>query len=180
MSTLTAGLRAKLPYAGNSMKEFLVQALAATKITDAYSFARLTIPGLEPQDWRRYALNIINHSGKKSGILIIRRKARPHICGLVSYHCETELQSGRVLQLRHLAAIDILDPNPILSALLNHLAGIALRLHCKLMRIRLPDTERDRTSLYNALLQLRPRLALEGRFDVDWDLGEAITSSNLI
>jgi hypothetical protein len=134
----------------------------------------ITLPGFRSQVW------IIKHTGKKSGILIIRRLARPHICGLVSYHCEMDLQSGNVLQARHLAAIDMLDPNPILLALLDHLTRIARRLHCKVIHIILPDTERDRTSLYDALLQLRPRLTLERRFEVDWDVGDAVTSLNLI
>jgi hypothetical protein len=150
------------------MKQFIVQALVKAKIAETYGFANLSIPELNAHVWRQYASDIIKHSVEKSGILVIRRTTRAHICGLVSYRCEIDLQAGRVLQARYLSAIDMLDPKPILSTLLDSLAQLARRSHCKIIRIALPDRELDRTHLFAALMQLRPRLVLERRFDVDW------------
>lgn len=162
------------------MKEFVVQALVAAKIADAYGFANLSMPGLEISAWRQYALDAVKHSARKSGILVIRRRARTHICGLVSYRCEMDLQAGRVLQARYLSAIDMLDPTPILSTLLVSLARLARRSHCKMIRIVLPDGERDRKHLLAALLQMRPRLVLDRRFGVDWDIHQTAASFGLI
>jgi hypothetical protein len=162
------------------MKEFIVQALVAAKIADAYAFVNLSMPGLDARMWRRYASDIMKHSARKSGILVIRRTTRAHICGLVSYRCEIDLQSGRVLQARYLSAIDMLDPTPILSVLLDSLTRVARHSHCKTIRIILPEREQDRTPLFTSLMQLRQHLVLERRFDVDWELKQSIGSLILI
>jgi hypothetical protein len=158
------------------MRKFIVQALVAAEISDAYGCANLSMPGLDARMWRRYALDVVKHSKKKSGILVIRRMTRAHICGLVSYRCEIDLHAGPVLQAYDLSAIDMLDPKPILSALLDSLTGLAHRSHCGMIRIVLPDREQDRTSLFAMLTQLRQHLVLEPRFDVDWTLHESAES----
>jgi hypothetical protein len=162
------------------MNEFVVNTLAVSKVSEAFAFARLAIPGLEMQNWRRYASHIARHKSRKCGILVIRRKARTHICGFVSYRCGAELVGERVLTAQNLAAIDILNQGAILSALLKQLMLIAHRSNCKVVRIMFSGTEHDQKYLHNALLLLRLGLAFKRAFVIDWELHQSYGSLQLI
>jgi hypothetical protein len=162
------------------MKEFVIQALAQSKIAEAYIFAHLANPGLGMRAWQQYASQIIKGRKAKTGILVIQRVARTHICGIASYRTEIELTVGRILHVTHLAAIDMLDQGPVLSALLDRLTHLAQRSHCRSIRISLPETDRDRKHLYDALIKLRPRLVVRRRFGIDWNIHQPVDTFDLM
>jgi hypothetical protein len=124
-------------------EHFIVAPLAPAAIPTAFPLVRLALPGTSMQAWRLFARNAIGSgksgSGRTQGILTLRRPSRAHLCGLVWYGYTADLEAGRVLEARHLIAVDIVDPTPLIRSLTGALQKIAEREQCTRVRILLPD-----------------------------------------
>lgn len=119
------------------MPEYDVEALSRTAIRDAFPIVHLVMPALDLQAWLRFARSSLHSSrGQLAGILVVRRRARRHISGLVCYRLEVGLGCGRIIQARNLIGIDILDPRPIISILIRHLEQLARINRCTAVHIR--------------------------------------------
>ena len=133
------------------MSAITVTPLSAEQIDTAYPLVREVAPGLGPAGWRRYARRAIGTAqAGHSGIMVARRSGRPFPCGLFCYHKEQDLARGPVLMASHFIAIDILDPGPVLAALVRELEILAPRLGCAAMRVSVNE---DRSELALALFR---------------------------
>lgn len=114
---------------------FTVQTLPPDQLLAVYPLVRETMPALTPGAWLRFARQLMG--GKRAvqaGIVAAWRQGRNFPCGLFCYRVDNDLQHERVLVAEHFVAVDLLDPQGVLSALLEELEALAARLHCKGVR----------------------------------------------
>ena len=77
------------------MPKFVVEPLSRTHMLNVYPLVHLAVPTLDMCAWRRFVrLALDGRRGSRAGILVAKRAARRHICGLVCYRRETDLILG--------------------------------------------------------------------------------------
>ena len=97
----------------------------------AFALIRLTHPDVDLRSWLRFAAP----RRKRHGVVTVRHRAQPYPCGVCCFSRDRDLRLGEVLTAQHLVALDLLDPAPLLSALLDELESLAARLGCAAMRV---------------------------------------------
>jgi hypothetical protein len=96
-----------------------------------FPLLREAIPGLRLQAWLRFARRVAApRRAGQSGIMVVRRAPRPMPCGLFLWRRDEDLAHGAVLVAEHLVAIDLLDTEPVMTALVMELERLAQRLGC--------------------------------------------------
>jgi hypothetical protein len=96
-----------------------------------FPLLREAIPGLQLQSWLRFARRVTAaRRAGHSGIMVVRRTPRPMPCGLFLWRRDEDLAHGAVLVAEHLVAIDLLDTEPVMAALVAELERLAQRLGC--------------------------------------------------
>ena len=117
------------------MPDLVVERLSAQQVRLAFPLMRLAIPALTLAAWLRFARRTAtaNPSANK-GILVVRRRGNPHLCGVVCYRRDHDLQAGSVLTAEHFVAQDLLHPRTVLAALASALEGVAACLGCRAVR----------------------------------------------
>lgn len=114
---------------------FIVQALPPDQLLSVYPLVRETMPSLEPAAWLRFARqHVMGRRGGQAGIVAAWRQGRSFPCGLFCYRVDNDLALGTVLVAEHFVAVDLLDPQAVLSALVAELEDLATRLDCKAVR----------------------------------------------
>ena len=100
-----------------------------------FPLLREAIPGLQLPAWLRFARRVTApRRAGQSGIMVVRRAPRPMPCGLFLWRRDEDLAHGAVLVAEHLVAIDLLDPEPVMTALVMELERLAQRLGCGAIR----------------------------------------------
>lgn len=160
------------------MQKIFVEALSRTAVLNAYPLVHLAVPTLDLPAWRRFArLALDRRRGTLAGILVARRAARRHICGLVCYRGEPDMVLGQVMMARDLIAIDILDTHSIVYALISSLRSLARANGCSSVHLMMPDTE-FATSLLPDLIAHFDRRSVYNRWiDVTFAANEFILRS---
>ena len=97
----------------------------------AFALIRLTHPDVDLRSWLRFA----TPRRKRHGVVTVRHRAQPYPCGLCCFSRDRDLRLGEVLTAQHLVALDLLDPGPLLCALLDELEALAARLGCAAVRV---------------------------------------------
>jgi hypothetical protein len=96
-----------------------------------FPLLREAVPGLTLPAWLRFARRVAGpRRVGQSGIMVVRRAPRPMPCGLFIWRRDEDLEHGAVLVAEHLVAIDLLDPDPVMAALVAELEALAQRLGC--------------------------------------------------
>jgi hypothetical protein len=158
------------------MQKIIVEALSRAAILNAYPLVRLAVPTLDLPAWRRFArLALDRRRGTLAGILVAKRPARRHICGLVCYRREPDLILGQVMQARNLIAIDILDTRSIVLALVSGLRALARANGCSSVHLMMPDTEFAASLLPDLIARLDRRSALDRWVDVTFSSNEFLS-----
>ena len=105
--------------------------LAPASAGIVFPLLREAIPGLALDVWLRFARRITGpRRAGHSGIKVVRRMPRPMPCGLFIWRRDDDLKHGAVLVAEHLVAIDLLDPDPVMAALVGELEALAQHLGC--------------------------------------------------
>ena len=158
------------------MQKFVVEALSRTAILNAYPLVHLAVPTLDLPAWLRFArLALDRRRGTLAGILVARRTARRHICGLVCYRREPDMIFGQVLQARNLIAIDILDTQSIVLALISSLRSLANANGCSSVHLMMPDTEFAALLLPNLIARLDRRFVFNRWVDVTFSTNNLLS-----
>ena len=119
----------------SAMAEFIIESLAADQIRAVYPLVREAFPPLDLASWLRFARQLTGPRRKgQSGIMAARREARVFPCGLFCYRVEEDLERGRVLVAEHFVALDLLEPQAVLNALVAELEALGTRLGCTAVR----------------------------------------------
>jgi hypothetical protein len=117
------------------MSEFTCHNLAPGEAATVFPLMREAVPGLELKTWLRFARRINTpRRAAQCGIMVVRRLARPMPCGLFVYRREDDLAHGPTLVAEHLVAVDLLDPAPVMRALIDELDQVAQELGCSAIR----------------------------------------------
>jgi hypothetical protein len=117
------------------MSAFAVETLTPDQTRSAFPLIREALPSLGLNAWLRFARqHTLPGRSRQAGIIAARRVGQPYPCGLFAYHTEQDLERGRVLIAEHFVAIDLLDPDAVLSALLIELDALGRRLGCGAVR----------------------------------------------
>ncbi len=126
------------------MPEITVEPLASAQLAMVYPLVREVVHGLDLPHWLRLARRIAAPGRpERSGIMVARRAGQPFPCGLFCYREEWDLNYGTVLIADHIVALDILDPKPILTALVAELDALATRLGCAAVQSVVRDGSHD-------------------------------------
>jgi len=92
---------------------------------------REAIPGLNLRAWLRFARRAADPKrASREGIIVVVRAPRTMPCGLFVYRKEAELGHGSVLVAEHFVAVDLLDSEPVMQALIAELDLLAKRRGC--------------------------------------------------
>lgn len=111
------------------------KALSPDEAATVFPLVREAIPGLDLRAWLRYARRAsAPRRAEREGIIVVVRQPRQLPCGLFVYRCEPELGRGMVLVAEHFVALDLLDPTPVMRALVEELDALARRLGCRAIR----------------------------------------------
>jgi hypothetical protein len=118
-----------------AMSELTCHNLLPGEAAAVFPLMREAVPGLELKTWLRFARRVNNPKrAAQCGIIVAQRRARPMPCGLFVYHCEDDLAHGPTLVAEHLVALDLLDPAPVMRALIDELDRLAKQLGCSAIR----------------------------------------------
>jgi hypothetical protein len=157
------------------MPKFVVEPLSRTHMLNVYPLVHLAVPTLDMCAWRRFVrLALDGRRGSRAGILVAKRAARRHICGLVCYRRETDLILGQVMQARNLIAIDMLDTQSIVLALVSSLRSLARANSCSSVHLMMPETEFAASGLPDMIAGLDRRSAFNHWVDVTFSANESL------
>lgn len=118
-----------------SMSGFTSKNLSPDQVHTVYPLVREAIPTLDLRTWTRAAKRIANPKRMdQAGIRVVLRSPRQLPCGLFLYRREHDLVHGPILVAEHMVAVDVLDPQSVMSALVNELEILAERLGCSATR----------------------------------------------
>ncbi len=93
------------------------------------------MPNLDLEGWLRFTKQTAAaRKAGRAGIIAARRTGRAHPCGLFCYRVDHDLEQGRVLVAEHFVAVDLLEPEVVLAALVAELDALGRRLGCNAVR----------------------------------------------
>jgi hypothetical protein len=117
------------------MAGFIIELLSRDQIRSVYPLIREAVATIDLTTWLRFARQFTGpRRPGHGGIVTVRREGRPFPCGLFCYHVEDDLKLGKVLTADHFVAVDLLEPDAVLAALVEELDALAGRLGCQAMR----------------------------------------------
>lgn len=117
------------------MADITIQMLAPDQLRSVFPLIRQAVPTLDLQGWMRFARPLVNpRRPEQGGIVVATRSPRPFPSGLFCYRQERDLTHGRVLIAEHFVALDLLDPDAVLAALVAELDALAKRFGCGAVR----------------------------------------------
>lgn len=117
----------------------VAERLGVDGLRAAYPLIRQAQPSVDLRAWERFARRLARPGGgEASGIVAVRYARRPFPSGLFCYRRERDLSRGRVLTAEHLVALDLLDPETVLTALLHEIDTLGARLGCGAARVVVP------------------------------------------
>ena len=117
------------------MSGFSCHPLDPAQAATVYPLVREAIPGIDLKAWLRFAKRAGNPRREaREGIIVVTRKPRALACGLFVYHVENDLERGQTLVAEHFIAVDVLDPEPVMGALVAELDALGARLGCVAIR----------------------------------------------
>jgi hypothetical protein len=117
------------------MEDFKIYPLTPADVPATCPLIRQVVPTLDLAHWSRFARRFADPKRTaQHGILVARGSLRPFPTGLFCYRREPDLPNGYVLFADHFVAIDLLDPQPIIDAMVAELDALAARLGCHAIR----------------------------------------------
>lgn len=141
----------------------VAERLGADGLRAAYPLIRQAQPAVDLRAWVRFARRLARPGeSARSGIVAVRYAGRPFPSGLFCYRRERDLCRGFVLTAEHLVALDLLDTETVLAALLLEIDALGLRLGCDAARVVAPPgplaamLRRRLSSQDEAITLLRP------------------------
>ncbi len=118
-----------------SMSGFTCKNLSPDEVHIVYPLVRELVPTLDLKGWTRISKRLANPKrAEQGGIRVVLRSPRPLPCGLFLYRREHDLARGPILIAEHMVAVDVLDPQSVMSALVSDLELLAERLGCSAIR----------------------------------------------
>lgn len=118
-----------------SMTGFTCQNIVPEQVYTVFPLVREVVPTLDLKGWNRIARKLANaRRVEHEGIRVVLRLPRQLPCGLFLYRREIDLVHGPILVAEHMIAVDVLDPESVMQALVADLEQLAERLGCSAIR----------------------------------------------
>lgn len=138
-------------------RQLIVKSMAPTAVDRAYAVARNGAAGLSLRQWRRYAGALIERRTGGRGLLSVENPAGT-ILGLCGYRIAATPRDGTICSVEFLVALDLLDCEAVMSALLGALEERARRQGATGLRLDLPYGTAATTELLRRLDQSGHRI----------------------
>ena len=119
---------------GHPMQQFHVHKLAPEDAHTAYPLVREAEPGVALQSWLGFVRRTARPALIRTGIRVATRDGQRFPSGLFCYRCHCDLSLGDVVTADYFVAVDILDPTPVVSALVRALEQLGEALRCDAVR----------------------------------------------
>lgn len=124
------------------MSGFTSHLVPPDQVRMVYPLVREAVAGLDLKTWVAFAQKIANpRRAAQGGILAVTRAGRNLPCGVFLYRREDQLPDGAVLVAEHFVAMDVVDPQPVVQALVEELDALAKRLSCTAIRVVVPGDD---------------------------------------
>ena len=144
------------------MTRFTVSELESEQIAAAFPFARMAIPGIEPDSWARFADGLGANGGTILGVFA----SECTLHGMAIYRVGDSLQ-GRRLAVDAIVTFELNRTAPARAALVAALEHEAVRQGCASLTVNLPARGLDRSTAGRMLpwlnLGLNPDSILLGK-----------------
>jgi hypothetical protein len=122
------------------MAGFASHIVTPDQLHAVFPLVREAVPGLTLRAWVAFARPLATpRRAAQAGIVAVRRVPRPLPCGLFLYRRETDLAHGPILATEYFVAVDVLDPAPVVRALIEEMDGLARRFGCTGIRALVRD-----------------------------------------
>jgi hypothetical protein len=119
---------------------FAVRALRESELPQAFPLVHALIPRLRLEAWVRYARALGEVDGARAGVMSAFDE-QGYICGLFCYRMETGLEHGPKLLIEHACALDIIDRQGAIDALLGVVDDLARALFCAQIDVHLDQAQ---------------------------------------
>ncbi|HXQ68723.1 MAG TPA: hypothetical protein VN980_19315 [Alphaproteobacteria bacterium] len=119
---------------------FAVRALRESELPQAFPLVHALIPRLRLEAWLRYAQTLGELDGARAGVMSAFDE-QGYICGLFCYRMETGLEHGPKLLIEHACALDIVDRQGAIDALLGAIDDLARALFCAQIDVHLDQAQ---------------------------------------
>lgn len=119
------------------MRAFSIRPVTADLVEQAFPVVQAAAPGVTLEQWRAFATNPPGENGM--GLVGVFNE-QGYIVGLFAYRREPHLQHGRILRICHLAAVDLIDAEPVLQTLLQAIDEQAQAQGCSAILMATPPS----------------------------------------
>jgi hypothetical protein len=116
------------------MQEFHVHRLSSDDARIAYPLVREAEPDIDLESWLSFVRRTAKPAVIRTGIMVATRTGQRFPCGLFCYRCHEDLALGPVVTADYFVAVDILDPTPVVGAMVRELESLGGRLNCAAVR----------------------------------------------
>jgi hypothetical protein len=117
------------------MQTFAVQRVERDQVAATYPLIREVIPDMDRAAWLKFARRATAPgAANRNGIMIARDRDSPFPSGLFCYRTTLDPKHLMVLWADHFIALHVLDPAPVVDALIAELDELAKRLDCSAVR----------------------------------------------
>lgn len=118
------------------VRAFSIRPVTADLVEQAFPVVQAAAPGVTLEQWRAFASG---SSEEAATGLIGAFNEQNYIVGLFAYQREQHLHYGRILRICHLAAVDLVDAEPVLLALLQAIDDLAQLQGCGAILMATPS-----------------------------------------
>lgn len=118
------------------VRAFSIRPVTADLVEQAFPVVQAAAPDVTLEQWRAYA---VGSAGEGASGLTGAFNEQDYIVGLFAYQREPHLQHGRILRICHLAAVDLVDAEPVLLALLQAIDDLAKQRGCGAILMATPS-----------------------------------------
>jgi hypothetical protein len=116
------------------MHEFQVSRLVGGEARLVYPLIRESEPNVALDTWLSFARRTGSPRARRTGIMVATRTGQRFPSGLFCYRCHEDLALGNVVTADYFVAIDILDPAPVVGAMVTALEKLGERMACHAVR----------------------------------------------
>jgi hypothetical protein len=122
-------------------RTFTAKTLTGDQSAQAFPVIQTIVPSITLEHWNDF-VHLLTHDdacqGRQAGIMTVQSE-RGYIHGLFCYTVGVDIHHGPVLSIENFVALDLVERELAIKALVNAMEKIAHRLDCHAIHVHLPD-----------------------------------------
>ncbi len=119
-------------------RSFVVRALGDSELAKAFPLVHSRLPAVSLEGWIEYTRRF-GTRGRQPGGIMSALDEQGYIYGLFCYRIDTDLEHGRTLVIEHPTALDIVDREGAVGALVGAIEPLAERHRCAHIDVHLME-----------------------------------------